>query len=58
MLQDIRSNDRLFKGLPIIMGRDFPQILPIVYQSTGATIVEACIQRSYIWSQLSLLFLW
>ena len=30
------------------MGGDFAQILPVVYQGTKATIVEACIQRSYI----------
>ena len=54
MLQDIRSNDCLFGGLPVIMGGDFAQILPVVRR---ATIVGACIQRSYIWPRLSLLFL-
>ncbi len=57
MLQDIRSNNRLFGGLPVIMGGDFAQILLVVYQDTRATIVGAYIQRSYIWPQLSLLFL-
>ena len=57
MLQDIRSNNCLFGGLPIIMGRDFVQILPVICQGTKATIVGACIQRSYIWPRLSLLFL-
>ena len=57
MLQDIRSDNRLFGGLPIVMGGDFAQILPVVRRGTRATIVGACIQRSYIWPRLSLLFL-
>ena len=56
MLQNIRSNDCLFEGLPIIIGRDFAQILPIICQGTRATILGACIQGYYIWPQLSLLF--
>ena len=57
MLQDIWSDDRLFGGLPVIMGGDFAQILLVVHRGTRATIVRACIQRSYIWPRLSLLFL-
>ena len=57
MLQDIRNNDCLFKGLPVIMGGDFAQILPVVCQGTRTTIVGACIQRSYIRLQLSFLLL-
>ena len=57
IFQDIRSNDRLFGGLPVIMGGDFAQVLPVVCQGTRATIIGACIQRSYIWPRLSLLFL-
>ena len=49
MLQDIRSNDCLFGGLPVIVGGDFAQILPVVHRGTRATIVGACIQRFYIW---------
>ena len=30
MLQDIWNNDRFFGGLPVIMGGDFAQILPVV----------------------------
>ena len=41
MIQNIRSNNHLFGGLPVIMGGDFAQILPVVRQSTRATIVGA-----------------
>lgn len=57
MLQDIRSNNRLFRGLLVIMGGDFAQILPVIRRGTRATIVGACIQRFYIWPRLFLLFL-
>lgn len=57
MLHDIRSNNRLFGGLPVIIGDDFAQILPVICRGTRAAIVGACIQRSYIWPRLSFLFL-
>ena len=57
MLQDIRNNECFFGGLPVIIEGDFAQILPVVRRSTIATIVGACIQCSYIWPRLSLLFL-
>lgn len=41
MLQDIQSHGCLFGDLPLIMGRDFAQILPVVCQGTRATIVGA-----------------
>ena len=56
MLQDIWSNDCLFSGLPMVIGGDFAQILPVVCQGTRATILRACIQHSYIWPRLFLLF--
>ena len=41
----------------MVMGGDFAQILLVVRRGTRATIVGACIQRSYIWPRLFLLFL-
>ena len=49
MLQDIRGDNCLFGDLPMVMGGDFAQILPVVRQGTRATIVGACIQCFYIW---------
>lgn len=43
MLQDIRSNNCLFEGLPIIIGVDFAQILLIICQGPKVIIVKACI---------------
>lgn len=49
ILEDIWSNNRLFRDLPMVMGKDFAQILPFVCRGTRATIMRACIQYSYIW---------
>ena len=57
ILYDIQSNNRLFDSLPMVMEGDFAQILPIVCRGIRATIIGACIQRSYIWPQFFFLFL-
>lgn len=57
LLKDIRSNERLFGGLPVVMGGDFAQILPVVRRGTRASTVAASIQKLNIWSQLRILFL-
>lgn len=48
LLQDIRSNERLFGGLPVVMGGDFAQILPIAQRGTRTSTVVASIQKSNI----------
>jgi hypothetical protein len=53
-LRDIRENDVLFGGIPTLFGGDFAQILPVVRRGKRPQIVEACLQRSPIWPQLSL----
>lgn len=50
ILQDIKSNNRLFGDLPMIIERDFAQILIFIYQSIKAIIITVYIQHFYIWS--------
>src|SRR4051812_14188867 len=58
MLADICSNDRsLFGGVPTVFGGDFAQILPVVPRGNRADIVNACLQRSFLWSSLRVLSL-
>ena len=54
-LQDMRSNDHTFGGIPTILGGDFAQILPVVQKGSRAATVGACIQRSFLWPHLRLL---
>lgn len=41
MFQDIWSNDRLFRGLPVIIEENFAQILFILCQNTRVIIMKA-----------------
>ena len=51
-LRDIRGSDALFGGIPVILGGDFAQILPVVRRGDRPQIVQACLQYSPIWPQL------
>jgi hypothetical protein len=47
---DLQSvmNDILFGGIPVILGGDFAQILPVVPYGSRADIVRTSLQRSFI----------
>ena len=57
MLIDVRSDDALFGSVPIVFGGDFAQILPVVPRGSRADIIDASLQRSFLWSSLRVLFL-
>lgn len=54
LLVDLRSttDSILFGGVPVILGGDFAQILPVVPHGSRADTVSACLQRGFIWPQL------
>lgn len=56
---DLRSAtaDVLFGGVPVVLGGDFAQILPVVPGGSRGDIVTACLQRTFIWSRLQRLHL-
>jgi len=59
LLLDLRSvtDDVLFGGVPVILGGDFAQILPVIKGKDRPHIVRACLQSSFIWPRLKQLFL-
>ena len=57
MLCDVRGSNDLFGGIPVVLGGDFAQILPVVKGSNRARTVEENLQQSFIWPNLQLLFL-
>jgi len=56
-LNDIcgRKHDTIFGGIPIVLGDDFAQILPVVRGGSKNCTIQASIQHSSIWSQLHIL---
>jgi hypothetical protein len=60
-LRDIRGDlpggDRPFGGIPIILGGDFQQILPVVPKGDRPAIVAASLQFARVWPHLKLLTL-
>ena len=58
MLIDVRSNiQALFSSIPIILGGNFTQILPIIKQGTYINIIAAYLQQSFLQPSLYILLL-
>ncbi|KAK9671842.1 hypothetical protein RND81_12G058200 [Saponaria officinalis] len=49
-LRDKEAKSKLFGGKVILLGGDFRQVLPIVSKGARQDIVQASINRSYIWN--------
>ena len=54
-LQDICSTGHLFGGIPVLLGGDFAQTLPIIPRGNRAAQVNASIRQSFLWPQFSVL---
>lgn len=56
---DLRSvtDDTLFGGVPVVLGGDFAQILPVIPRGSRADIIQASLQRTFIWEKLTRLSL-
>jgi len=46
---------RIFGGIPIVLGADFAQILPVISRGSRQAMVLACIRHSSIWENLQVL---
>ena len=56
-LQDIRSSEQAFGGITVVLGGDFQQTLPVMVKATREETVQATVQRSHIWRDISVLHL-
>ena len=54
-MRDLCSCDLPFGGKVIVFGGDFRQILPVVRHGTQADVVSACLNRSPLWSHVTVL---
>ena len=54
LLADVRSvsEDVLFGGVPVLLGGDFSQILPVIPQGSRGDIIAASLQRASVWPRL------
>lgn len=57
VLKDLRGDNRPFGGVTMLFSGDFRQTLPVVPRGTRANEVEACINRSPLWSKVKKLTL-
>ncbi|XP_028757288.1 uncharacterized protein LOC114716448 [Neltuma alba] len=53
-LKDLIHSNLPFRAKCIIMGGDFRQILPVVPKGSRASVVNACICSSYLWSSCTI----
>lgn len=57
-LYDIqRDHEHTFGSLSAILGGDWVQIFLVVYHGNRASIVCACLQKSFLWAQFRMLML-
>lgn len=54
LFRDLNDCDQLFGGIPVLLGGDFAQILPVVRKGNQHDTVSACIQRSYLWENIQI----
>nr|XP_023883470.1 uncharacterized protein LOC111995771 [Quercus suber] len=47
---DINSADKTFGGKTVVLGGDFRQILPVIAKGHREDIVDASVNRSYLWN--------
>ena len=56
-LKDIRNNDQLIGGIPVVFGGDFQQTLPVVLKGSREQIAGQCLQCSRLWKDVQILIL-
>ncbi|XP_071740770.1 uncharacterized protein [Rutidosis leptorrhynchoides] len=52
--KDDRNISKIFGGMPVLLGGDFRQILPVIPKGKRQEIVHACINRSDLWQHCNL----
>jgi hypothetical protein len=57
LLQDVRSDNRLFGGVSVVFGGDFQQTLPIVPRGSREDIIAHSLRKSYLWPHIKVLHL-
>ena len=53
--KDIMSCDKMFGGIPIVLGGDLSQILPVIPKGSRAQIVDSCIINMPEWNHVKIM---
>jgi hypothetical protein len=56
-LRNIRNDQRPLGGVTIVFGGDWAQTLPVIPGGNSSDIVNACLQRSALWRDMTVLHL-
>ncbi|XP_022030895.2 uncharacterized protein LOC110931830 [Helianthus annuus] len=48
------NRERVFGGMPVLLGGDFRQILPVISKGKREDVVQACINKSNLWKSCQL----
>ena len=56
-LCDFMDNDKPFGGIPVVLGGDFAQTVPVVKKGSRAQQCSASLRRSFLWPSLQILHL-
>ncbi|XP_071943821.1 uncharacterized protein [Antedon mediterranea] len=51
-VRDIRSNDKPFGGITLLLAGDWRQILPVIPKGGKAEILQATLKTSYLWKSI------
>ncbi|GKD12578.1 ATP-dependent DNA helicase PIF1-like protein, partial [Tanacetum coccineum] len=47
--KDSEKRHQIFRGMTVLLGGDYRQILPVIPQAKSPEVVQACINRSELW---------
>ena len=56
-LRDLRGCKKIMGGLTVLLSGDFRQTLPVVPRGTRADEVKSCLKSSYLWKEITILYL-
>ncbi|KAI3911021.1 hypothetical protein MKW98_015678 [Papaver atlanticum] len=56
-LRDIGNKEKPFSGITVVLGGDFRQTLPVIAGGCREAVVGACLRRSLLWNDVTVLAL-
>ena len=51
-MKDIKFTNDTIRGIPVMLCEYFRQIVPVIRSGTRANIINACIEKLYLWKEV------